>query len=411
MTVQAAIPAAMDIAAERAERLRRRSVGGRGRLASGRRGGRGRPRRGRSRRPAVARRHAGRHVYRSAPPGLGVDRGEAATIVSDRDGAVVLDAGNALGQLTGRAGDGDRDRARRRRPASASCRCATASISAPRGRYARQAAEAGLHRHRDVQHAAADAGAGRRRARGRQQSDRDRGADRRRRSRSCSTWRPAKPRWARSAWPRRPASAIPPTWAVTRDGAPTTSPAEAIAGMLLPSGGAEGLRPVVPDRPAVRAAVAAARAAPPCGRSMATSPCRTTARTCSSRSMSRISAIPRGFARSRRGRGRAHSRRAARARRRAAVHAGRARMAPARSARPAACTLGPAVVAMLQRYAGELGVVRRRRWRRSSQRNRPGGNQTWPRRRSPVRSCASRTACSRRPPRSRRPAASCSSPA
>lgn len=33
---------------------------------------------------------------------------------------------------------------------------------------------------------------------------------------------------------------IPSTWAVTADGAPTTSPAEAIAGMLLPSGGPKG---------------------------------------------------------------------------------------------------------------------------------------------------------------------------
>jgi LDH2 family malate/lactate/ureidoglycolate dehydrogenase len=34
--------------------------------------------------------------------------------------------------------------------------------------------------------------------------------------------------------------AIPPTWAVTAAGAPTTSPAEAIAGMLLPAAGAKG---------------------------------------------------------------------------------------------------------------------------------------------------------------------------
>ena len=34
--------------------------------------------------------------------------------------------------------------------------------------------------------------------------------------------------------------AIPATWAVTAAGAPTTSPAEAIAGMLLPAGGAKG---------------------------------------------------------------------------------------------------------------------------------------------------------------------------
>src|SRR5690606_32785247 len=33
---------------------------------------------------------------------------------------------------------------------------------------------------------------------------------------------------------------IPPTWAVTAQGAPTTDPAEAIAGMLLPTGGAKG---------------------------------------------------------------------------------------------------------------------------------------------------------------------------
>src|SRR5450759_3124048 len=33
---------------------------------------------------------------------------------------------------------------------------------------------------------------------------------------------------------------IPPTWAVTAQGIPTTDPSEAIAGMLLPSGGAKG---------------------------------------------------------------------------------------------------------------------------------------------------------------------------
>jgi LDH2 family malate/lactate/ureidoglycolate dehydrogenase len=33
---------------------------------------------------------------------------------------------------------------------------------------------------------------------------------------------------------------IPPTWAVTAAGTPTTSPTEAIAGMLLPMGGAKG---------------------------------------------------------------------------------------------------------------------------------------------------------------------------
>jgi len=33
---------------------------------------------------------------------------------------------------------------------------------------------------------------------------------------------------------------IPPTWAVTADGSPTTDAAEAIAGMLLPTGGAKG---------------------------------------------------------------------------------------------------------------------------------------------------------------------------
>jgi LDH2 family malate/lactate/ureidoglycolate dehydrogenase len=35
-------------------------------------------------------------------------------------------------------------------------------------------------------------------------------------------------------------AAIPPTWAVTNEGAPTTNPTEAIAGMLLPSGGPKG---------------------------------------------------------------------------------------------------------------------------------------------------------------------------
>ena len=58
--------------------------------------------------------------------------------------------------------------------------------------------------------------------------------------RSSSTWRPAKPPWAKSGLRRRPKKPIPPTWAVTATGEPTTNPAEAIAGMLLPSGGAKG---------------------------------------------------------------------------------------------------------------------------------------------------------------------------
>ena len=72
--------------------------------------GRRRSGRSRSRRTVVARRDAGRHVYR-APAQR--DRSRSATqaaIVSERQGAVVLDAGHALGQFTGAAGDGYRDR-------------------------------------------------------------------------------------------------------------------------------------------------------------------------------------------------------------------------------------------------------------------------------------------------------------
>ena len=137
-----------------------------------------------------------------------VSRNETASVISERQGAVVLDAGHALGQLTGiRAMTIAVDKARRFAAGVVSVRHGFHFGTA--GRYARQAAEAGLHRYRDVQHAPVNAGARRRRTRRRQQSDRDRGTNRRRRFQSCSTWRQAKPRWERSAWRRRPKKLSP----------------------------------------------------------------------------------------------------------------------------------------------------------------------------------------------------------
>ena len=167
-----------------------------------------------------------------------VSRAESATIVSERQGAVVLDAGHALGQLTG---------AQAMAIAIEKARAFTAGIVPVRhgfhfgtaGRYARQAAEAGcigiaMCNTRPLMPAPG-------------------GAERVTGNNPLAIAIPAageipimldmatseaamgKIRMAEKS--DRP---IPPTWAVTARGEPTTSAREAIAGMLLPSGGPKG---------------------------------------------------------------------------------------------------------------------------------------------------------------------------
>ena len=162
----------------------------------------------------------------------------AAAIVSDRQGAVVLDAGNALGQLTGgQAMDIAIDKARQFAAGIVAVRHGFHFGAA--GRYARQAADAGcvgiaMCNTRPLMPAPG-------------------GAERVVGNNPLAIAVPAdgeipivldmatseaamgKIRMAEKA--KEP---IPPTWAVTAQGLPTTNPAEAIAGMLLPSGGPKG---------------------------------------------------------------------------------------------------------------------------------------------------------------------------
>lgn len=167
-----------------------------------------------------------------------VSKDTAGAVVSERQGAVVLDAGNALGQLTGE------------QAMSLAVEKATqfaAGIVAVRhgfhfgaaGRYARQAADAGcvgiaMCNTRPLMPAPG-------------------GAERVVGNNPLAIAVPAdgeipivldmatsaaamgKIRIAEKA--KQP---IPPAWAVTAEGLPTTNPTEAIAGMLLPSGGPKG---------------------------------------------------------------------------------------------------------------------------------------------------------------------------
>jgi LDH2 family malate/lactate/ureidoglycolate dehydrogenase len=167
-----------------------------------------------------------------------VSRSETAAVVSEHDGAVVLDAGHALGHLTG---------LQAMAIAIDKAKAYAAGIVAVRhgfhfgtaGRYARQAAEAdcigiAMCNTRPLMPAP---GGGERvvgnnpiaiaiPAAGEVPIVLDM---------ATSEAAMGKIRMAEKA-----GEAIPPTWAVTAAGAPTTSPAEAIAGMLLPAGGAKG---------------------------------------------------------------------------------------------------------------------------------------------------------------------------
>lgn len=167
-----------------------------------------------------------------------VSRNETASVISERQGAVVLDAGHALGQLTGiRAMTIAVDKARRFAAGVVSVRHGFHFGTA--GRYAKQAAEAGcigiaMCNTRPLM----PAPGGAERVVGNNPiaiavpTD---GAVPVVLDMATSEAAMGKIRMAEKA-----NKAIPPTWAVTAQGEPTTNPSEAIDGMLLPSGGAKG---------------------------------------------------------------------------------------------------------------------------------------------------------------------------
>jgi LDH2 family malate/lactate/ureidoglycolate dehydrogenase len=167
-----------------------------------------------------------------------VTRHESATVVSSRDGAVVLDAGHALGQLTG---------TQAMNMAIAKAAQHAAGIVTVRhgfhfgaaGRYALQAAEQGcigiaMCNTRPLMPAPG-------------------GAERAVGNNPLAIAVPAagpvpivldmatsEAAMGKIRMADRAGQPIPPTWAVSDDGSPTTDPKAAIAGMLLPSGGAKG---------------------------------------------------------------------------------------------------------------------------------------------------------------------------
>jgi LDH2 family malate/lactate/ureidoglycolate dehydrogenase len=167
-----------------------------------------------------------------------VSKETAATIVSERQGAVVLDAGNALGQLTAeQAMTLAIDKARQFAAGIVAVRHGFHFGAA--GRYARQAADAGC--------------VGIAMCNTRPLMPVPGGAERVVGNNPLAIAVPAdgeipivldmatseaamgKIRMAEKA--KEP---IPPTWAVTAEGLPTTNATAAIAGMLLPSGGPKG---------------------------------------------------------------------------------------------------------------------------------------------------------------------------
>ncbi len=168
-------------------------------------------------------------------------------------------------------------------------RSATGFTSAPPAAM-RIAAAGRLHRHRHVQHAALDAGARRRRARGRQQSARHRGAVRWSHS-DRARHGDQRGRHGQDPHGGEGGKPIPATWAVRNDGSPTTNPSEAIAGMLLPAARPERLRPGIDDRSDVRAFIGRRqRAIKSAALRRSDRPLRLLS-SCSSPSMSAISAI------------------------------------------------------------------------------------------------------------------------
>jgi LDH2 family malate/lactate/ureidoglycolate dehydrogenase len=167
-----------------------------------------------------------------------VSRNAQATVVSERNGAVVLDAGHALGQLTGRQAMSIAvDKARQFSAGMVAVRHGFHFGTA--GRYARQAADAGcigiaMCNTRPLMPAPG-------------------GAEPVVGNNPLAIALPAAGGFpivldmatseAAMGKIRMAAKAnepIPPNWAVTRQGIATTDPVEAIAGMLLPSGGPKG---------------------------------------------------------------------------------------------------------------------------------------------------------------------------
>jgi LDH2 family malate/lactate/ureidoglycolate dehydrogenase len=167
-----------------------------------------------------------------------VSRGTEGTIVSDRDGAVVLDAGHALGQLTGaQAMSVAIDKARRFAVGIVAVRHGFHFGAA--GKYASDAAEAGcigivMCNTRPLMPAPG-------------------GAERVVGNNPIAIAVPAagpipivldmatsEAAMGKIRLAAATGETIPPTWAVSADGAPTTDPREAISGMLLPVGGPKG---------------------------------------------------------------------------------------------------------------------------------------------------------------------------
>jgi len=167
-----------------------------------------------------------------------VSHNETASIVLERDGAMVLDAGHALGQLTGIQSMAHAvDKARTFAAGIVSVRHGFHFGTA--GRYAHQAAEAGcigiaMCNTRPLMPAPG-------------------GAERVVGNNPIAIALPtagkipvvldmatSEAAMGKIRMAEKAKEAIPSTWAVTAKGAPTTSPSEAIAGMLLPSGGPKG---------------------------------------------------------------------------------------------------------------------------------------------------------------------------
>lgn len=167
-----------------------------------------------------------------------VSRNKNASVVSERQGAIVLDAGHALGQLTGiQAMNMALEKARQFSAGIVSVRHGFHFGTA--GRYALQAAEAGcigiaMCNTRPLMPAPG-------------------GAERVVGNNPIAIALPtagkipivldmatSEAAMGKIRMAEKAHEAIPPTWAVTAQGMPTTDPTEAIAGMLLPSGGAKG---------------------------------------------------------------------------------------------------------------------------------------------------------------------------
>jgi LDH2 family malate/lactate/ureidoglycolate dehydrogenase len=167
-----------------------------------------------------------------------VSRGTSAAVVSERQGAIVLDAGHSLGQLTGMQAMGlAMDKAREFATGIVSVRHGFHFGTA--GRYARHAAEAGcvgiaMCNTRPLMPAPG-------------------GAERVVGNNPIAIALPtagdipivldmatSEAAMGKIRMAEKAKEAIPSTWAVTADGSPTTDPSQAIAGMLLPSGGAKG---------------------------------------------------------------------------------------------------------------------------------------------------------------------------